>query len=142
LVHLFEAGEHTQGCGLAAPGGTDEDEELAVLDVDAETVHRRGVSAGIDPGRPVELHCCHGVIAFPEPAGTCRTIRRTRMHRSRCKRLRQYAVLPALFLGHLIAHRAIAAPCHRAVVGAGSRPAISGILSSRLLGSKATPDAE
>jgi hypothetical protein len=73
-VDLFEAGEHAQGGGLAAAGGADEDEELAVLDVDVELVDAGLVVARVDPGGVVELDGCHGCSA-PSPAGTCRTIR-------------------------------------------------------------------
>ena len=38
--HLLQAGEHPQAGGLAAAGGADEDEELAVLDLEVEVVHR------------------------------------------------------------------------------------------------------
>jgi len=37
-VDLFEAREHPQRGGLAAAGGADEDEELAIRDVDVELV--------------------------------------------------------------------------------------------------------
>ena len=39
-VDFFESGEHAQGRGLAAAGGTDQDEELTVRDVDVEPVDR------------------------------------------------------------------------------------------------------
>ena len=41
LVDLFEAGEHAQRRGLAAAGGADEDEELAVGDLEVQLVDRR-----------------------------------------------------------------------------------------------------
>jgi hypothetical protein len=59
-VDLLEAGEHAQRGGLAASRGADEDEELAVLDVDVELVDGGGGVAGVDPGGVVELHGCHG----------------------------------------------------------------------------------
>ena len=75
LVDLLEAREHAERGGLAAPGRADEDEELTVFDVDVQLVDRGLVVARVDAGCLVELDCCHGVFAFPSPAGTCRTIR-------------------------------------------------------------------
>src|SRR5699024_3468155 len=37
-VDGLEPGEHAQGGGLPAPGGTDEDEELAISDVETDLV--------------------------------------------------------------------------------------------------------
>ena len=39
-VDVLEAGEHAQRGGLAAAGGADEDEELAVADLEVELVDR------------------------------------------------------------------------------------------------------
>ena len=39
-VDLLEAGEHPQAGGLAAAGGADQDEELAVGDLEVELVDR------------------------------------------------------------------------------------------------------
>ena len=47
-VDVLETREHAQGGGLAAAGGADEDEELAVLDVDVELVDG---GLGRSPGR-------------------------------------------------------------------------------------------
>ena len=82
LVDLFETGEHAQGGGLATAGGADDDEELTVFDVDVELVDGRVVVARVDPGRPVELHCCHGVIA----SFLCRQVRAGRSVAKDCNR--------------------------------------------------------
>jgi hypothetical protein len=57
--HLFQAGEHPQRGGLAAAGGSDEDHELAVLDLEFEIPHGGGVGARIDPLRLVVGDRCH-----------------------------------------------------------------------------------
>ena len=44
LVDVLEAGEHPQAGGLAATGGADQDEELAVADLEVELRRPRGVS--------------------------------------------------------------------------------------------------
>ena len=80
-ARVLEACEHPQRGRLAAAGGADEDEELAVLDVEVETVHRGALGARVDPGGVVEGNCCHGVS--PLPAGTCRTIRSERCQKCR-----------------------------------------------------------
>ena len=93
VVDLFEAGEHAQGGGLATPGGTDQDEELPVRDVDVELVDRRGVVARVDAGCLVELDCCHGVFAFlhrQERAG--RSVVKVVRPGHRCPRWRQSVV--------------------------------------------------
>ena len=46
-VDLLEAGEHAQGRGLAAAGRADEDEELAVVDLQVQLVER---GLGVPPG--------------------------------------------------------------------------------------------
>ena len=56
LVDLLEPGEHPQRGRLAAARRADEDHELAVLDVEVEVVHGRGVAAGVDPLGVVERH--------------------------------------------------------------------------------------
>ncbi len=73
-VDLFEAGEHPQRGGLATSRGADEDEELAVGDVDVELVDGRLRVARVVPGRVLEAHGSH-IEVSPSPAGTCRTIR-------------------------------------------------------------------
>jgi hypothetical protein len=54
LVDLFEAREHAQRGGLAAAGGPDQDEELAVGDLEVDLVHRRPACPGVDARRLVE----------------------------------------------------------------------------------------
>ena len=39
--HVLQAGEHAQRGGLAAPGRADQDQELAVLDLQVEVGDRR-----------------------------------------------------------------------------------------------------
>ena len=55
-VDVFEPGEHAQGGRLSAAGGSDEDEELAVLDLEVELVHCRGVRSGEQAGGALESH--------------------------------------------------------------------------------------
>src|SRR5690606_33463044 len=59
---------------LAAARGADEDEELAVLDVQVERVDCGALRAGVDPGCLVIGDSGHDAY-IPPPAGTCRTIR-------------------------------------------------------------------
>jgi hypothetical protein len=73
-VDVLETGEHAQRGGLAAAGRADEDEELAVADLDVECVHGGAFRPGEESGCLVERHCRHE-MALPSPAGTCRTIR-------------------------------------------------------------------
>ena len=54
VVDLFEAGEHAQGRGLAATGGADQNEELAVGDLEVELVDRGAGGARVEPGCLVE----------------------------------------------------------------------------------------
>jgi hypothetical protein len=77
LVDFLEAGEHAQRGGLSRTGGTDEDEELAVLDVDVQLLHRGGVSCRDKSRVALSIgDSSHGRLCnFPSPAGTCRTIR-------------------------------------------------------------------
>ena len=71
---VLEAGEHAQRGGLAAAGGADEDEELAVLDVEVERVDGGDRRPRVEPCGLVESDSSHG-DQIPSPAGTCRTIR-------------------------------------------------------------------
>jgi hypothetical protein len=71
---LLEAREHPQAGRLAAAGGADEHEELAVGDLEVELVHRGSVRTRVEAGRLVERDSGHGTPS-PSPAGTCRTIR-------------------------------------------------------------------
>ncbi|MNW53586.1 hypothetical protein D3C74_311510 [compost metagenome] len=73
-VDVLEAREHAERGRLATTRGADEDEELAVLDVQVELVHRRALGPRVEPRCVVESDRSHdGYI--PPPAGTCRTIR-------------------------------------------------------------------
>ena len=74
VVDLLEPGKHPQGGGLAASGGSDEDHELSVFDLQADAGDGGLVSAGIPTLSLLERHCGH-VDLLPPPAGTCRTIR-------------------------------------------------------------------
>src|SRR5665648_795053 len=69
-VDVLQACEHPQGGGLAAAGRPDEDEELAVLDVQVERLDRWALGPRVDPGGVVERDGCHA--EFPPPARTCR----------------------------------------------------------------------
>ena len=64
-VDLFEPGKHAQCRGLAAAGGTDQDEELTVRNVDVEPVDRGFVIAGVRPACVLELDCGHGESNLP-----------------------------------------------------------------------------
>ena len=64
LVDLFEAGEHTEGGRLAATGRTDEHEELAILDIEIQVIHRRLVVARVDTRDVIENDFCHFVHPF------------------------------------------------------------------------------
>src|SRR5690606_40700543 len=59
-VHVLQAREHAEGGGLAATGGTDEDEELPVRDLDVERVDGGLGGTRVDPGRLVERDWGHG----------------------------------------------------------------------------------
>ena len=59
---VLEAGDHAERARLAAAGRADEDDELAVGDLQVELVHRPG-PVGVDLRQPVELDGRHG----PEP---------------------------------------------------------------------------
>ena len=48
LGDLLQTGDHTQGGGLAAARGADEDDELLILDLQVEVGNRRGSCARID----------------------------------------------------------------------------------------------
>jgi hypothetical protein len=53
LVGGLEAGEHAQKRGLAAAGRAEQREELALMDVEAELVHRGNVAKVLgDAGKP------------------------------------------------------------------------------------------
>jgi type 1 glutamine amidotransferase len=59
---VLEAGDHAQGGALAAAGGADEDDELAIVDLQGDVVDRPHVT-GIDLGDAFEMHLGHGRLA-------------------------------------------------------------------------------
>ncbi len=63
-VDVLEPGEHPQRGRLAAAGGADEDEELAVADLDVELVDGGPLRAREEPGGLVEGHSCHERTSF------------------------------------------------------------------------------
>lgn len=63
-VHVLEPREHAERGGLAAAGGTDEDEELAVLDVDLQSIDGGLLGTRVDPGCLVERDSGHGEGPF------------------------------------------------------------------------------
>lgn len=79
-VDVLQPREHPQRGGLAAAGGTDQDEELPVGDLDLQLVHRGLLRARVDARRLVERNRGHGDRP-PSPAGTCRTIRVKKVNR-------------------------------------------------------------
>ena len=74
LVDLFQASEHAQGGGLTAARGADQHEELAVLDIQIQIIHRRLIVARVDTSDMVKYDFCHDMFILSE-AGTCLTIR-------------------------------------------------------------------
>src|SRR5699024_2308287 len=61
-VDGFETCEHAQGGGLPASGGTDEDEELAIGDVETDLVDGGGQRLRVMTERIVEGDCGHDVL--------------------------------------------------------------------------------
>ena len=58
-VDLLQAGQHAQRGGLAAAGGSDEDHELTVADLEVQLVDGGVVRARVDAGRFLVLNGCH-----------------------------------------------------------------------------------
>ena len=58
-VDVLQACEHTQGGGLAAAGGADQDEELAVSNIEAELVDGGLVGARVHASRVIKGNGCH-----------------------------------------------------------------------------------
>jgi hypothetical protein len=58
-VDVLEAGEHAQRRGLTAAGRADEDEELAVLDLQVQLVDGRALSARVDASRVIKSDRSH-----------------------------------------------------------------------------------
>ena len=48
-IDFFQACEHPQRCGLSTSGGTDEDEKLAIFDVEIELVHGGSFCSRVEP---------------------------------------------------------------------------------------------
>jgi hypothetical protein len=63
-VDVLQAGEHPERGGLAAAGRADEDEELAVADLDVECVDRGALGPGEQTGGLVEGHGGHAMTPF------------------------------------------------------------------------------
>ncbi len=64
LVDLFEAGKHAQGRGLTTARRTNQNQELAILDVKVQIIHRGLVVARVDSSDMLEYHICHYYIPF------------------------------------------------------------------------------
>ena len=64
LVGLLEAGDHPQRRGLAAPGGPEQGEELALAHLEGDGVDRRQLAEAL--GDRPELD----VVRRPRPVGT------------------------------------------------------------------------
>ena len=63
-VDLFEAGQHAQRRGLSAAGGADENQELAIGDLEVQLVDRGARAAGVQAGGVVERDGCHVFFSF------------------------------------------------------------------------------
>ena len=75
LVDLFQAGQHAQSRGLTAARRADQHQELAVLNVKIQIIHRGLIVARVDTSDVVEYDFCHDIIL--SEAGTCLTHRVT-----------------------------------------------------------------
>ena len=58
-VDVLQAREHAQGGGLTAAGGANEYEELAIGDLEVESVNAGAVIARVDTCGVLESHSCH-----------------------------------------------------------------------------------
>ena len=74
LVGLLQAGDHAQQRGLAAAGRADEDDELAVVDLQVDAVdHARGAEVLADlPAAAVMAMSLHSAEAMPAVMYFCR----------------------------------------------------------------------
>ncbi len=63
-VDLFEAGQHAQRGGLTATGGADQDQELAVGDLEVQLVDRGAGAAGVEAGCVVKGDGRHVFFSF------------------------------------------------------------------------------
>ncbi len=78
----LEAGDHAQQRGLAAAGGADEDDELAVLDAEVDAVDDLDGAEALDDA--AELEVSHGRLRGRDPAGVVGVVRRKgQRHRAR-----------------------------------------------------------
>src|SRR5699024_11809779 len=68
-VDGFETCEHAQGGGLPASGGTDEDEELAIGDVETDLVDGGGQRLRVMTERFVGGDCGHDVLNLSRKHG-------------------------------------------------------------------------
>ena len=62
VVDVLEPGEHAQARRLAASGGTDEDEKLAVVHLEVEMVDCGAFALRKDPGRAWKEYGRHGSL--------------------------------------------------------------------------------
>ena len=62
VVDVLKPGEHAQARRLAASGGTDEDEKLAVVHLEVELVDRGAFALRKDPGCVLERDGRHGSL--------------------------------------------------------------------------------
>ena len=65
VIDLFEAREHAQGGGFAASGGANQNQELAVGDVEVQGVHGGLVIARVGPGGVIKTYGGHDDVVFP-----------------------------------------------------------------------------
>ena len=64
LVDLFQAGQHAQSRGLTAARRANEHQELAVLNVKIQIIHRGLIVARVDTSDVVEYDFCHDIHPF------------------------------------------------------------------------------
>ena len=64
LVDLFQAGQHAQSRGLTAARRADQHQELAVLNVKIQIIHRGLIVARVDTSDVVEYDFCHDIHPF------------------------------------------------------------------------------
>ena len=64
LVDVLESGEHAQRGALARTGRSDQDDELAVVDVEVERVNRELVRTLVDAGGVLVSDCSHWSFSF------------------------------------------------------------------------------
>ena len=74
LVDLFKASEHTQSSGLAAARRANQHQELAILDVHIQIIHRRLIVARVDTSNMVEYDFCHDLSSFQRQVRASRSV--------------------------------------------------------------------